>query len=351
MEFGLSQEQVILEESVRKFVASQVPLDAVRAVASGETTDASIWRGLAEMGLAGVLIPEVHGGAGLGMLDAVVIAEALGYAACPGPFLSSAVMAAYLLNEAGATDPLARMAAGEYRVGIAFGDAIGARKGRVSESYSTLSGQSLFALDVEADAYLVALSDGRVFMIEASALTRAPLTTIDTTRSVCELNFDASPAFLVTDDMTLLKQTILRGRAVQAADTLGAAQCMLDQAVAYSLERKQFNRVVGSFQAVKHMCAEMASQLEPCRAFVWYAGHAFDERTDDTAVTACHAKAHLAEVGQFVAKTSTEVHGGMGFTDLVGLHYWFKRIGFNRQMLGSPEAVRHEAALLQGLCD
>ena len=351
MEFGLSQEQVILEESVRKFLASQVPLDAVRAVASGETTDASIWRGLAEMGLAGVLIPEVHDGAGLGMLDAVVIAEALGYAACPGPFLSSAVMAAYLLNEAGATDPLARMAAGEYRVGIAFGDAIGARKGRVSESDSSLSGQSLFALDAEADAYLVALSDGRVFMIEASALMRAPLTTIDTTRRVCELNFDASAACLVTDDMALLEQTILRGRAIQAADTLGAAQCMLDQAIAYSLERKQFNRVVGSFQAVKHMCAEMASQLEPCRAFVWYAGHAFDECTNDAAVTACHAKAHLAEVGQFVAKTSTEVHGGMGFTDLVGLHYWFKRIGFNRQMLGSPEAVRHEAALLQGLCD
>jgi alkylation response protein AidB-like acyl-CoA dehydrogenase len=350
MEFGLSQEQLILDESVRKFLSSEVPRDAVRAVASGETTDARIWQNLAEMGLAGVLIPEAHGGAGLGMLDAVVIAEALGYAACPGPFLSSAVMASYLLNESGATDPLARMAAGEYRVGIAFADAIGARKGQVSESGSALSGQTLFALDAEADAYLVALNDGRVFMIEASALTRAPLTTIDHTRSVCELSFDASPACLVTDDKALVRQTILRGRAIQAADTLGAAQCMLDQAVAYSLERKQFNRVIASFQAVKHLCAEMASQLEPCRAFVWYAGHAFDESTEDAAVTACHAKAHLAEVGQFVAKTSTEVHGGMGFTDLLGLHYWFKRIGFNRQMLGSPEAVRQEAAVLQGLC-
>ena len=350
MEFGLSQEQLILEESVRKFLASEVSLDAVRTVASGETTDTGIWQSLAEMGLAGVLIPEAHGGAGLGMLDAVVIAEALGYAACPGPFLSSAVMASYLLNESGATDPLARMAAGEYRVGIAFADAIGARKGQVSESGSALTGQTLFALDAEADAYLVALNDGRVFMIETSALTRAPLTTIDHTRSVCELSFDASPACLVTDDKALVRQTILRGRAIQAADTLGAAQSMLDQAVAYSLERKQFNRVIASFQAVKHLCAEMVSQLEPCRAFVWYAGHAFDESTEDAAVTACHAKAHLAEVGQFVAKTSTEVHGGMGFTDLLGLHYWFKRIGFNRQMLGSPEAVRQEAAVLQGLC-
>ncbi len=350
MEFGLSQEQAILEESVRKFLFSEVPLDAVRTVAAGESADSEIWQGLAEMGLAGVLIPETHGGAELGMLDAVVIAEALGYAACPGPFLSSAVMAAYLLNEAGATDPLALMAAGGYRVGIAFGDAMGARKDQVRESGSALSGQTRFVLDAEADAYLVALNDGRVFMVETASLTRVSLTTIDKTRSVCELIFDASPACLVMDDRALLEQTILRGRAIQAADTLGAAQCMLDQAVAYSLQRKQFNRVVGSFQAVKHMCAEMASQLEPCRALVWYAGHAFDALAADAAFTACHAKAHLAEVGQFVAKTSTEVHGGMGFTDLVGLHYWFKRIGFNRQMLGSPEAVRHEAAMLQGLC-
>ena len=95
------------------------------------------------------------------------------------------------------------------------------------------------------------------------------------------------------------------------------------------------------------MCAEMASQLEPCRAFVWFSGHAFDEALSEADLTACHAKAHLAEVGQFVAKTSTEVHGGMGFTDLVGLHYWFKRVGFNRQLLGAPEAVREEAAALQ----
>jgi len=242
------------------------------------------------------------------------------------------------------------MASGDYRVGIAFSDVIGSRKGQITEADSRLTGQSLFALDASADAYLIGLSDGRVFMIEAYEVTRSSLPTIDVTQSVCELSFDQSPACLVSSSSELVWQTIYRGRAIQAADTLGAAQYMLDQAVAYSLDRKQFNRVIGSFQAVKHMCAEMASQLEPCRAFAWYAGHAFDESTDDAALTACHAKAHMAEVGQFVAKTSTEVHGGMGFTDLVGLHYWFKRIGFNRQLLGSPEAVRHEAAELEGLC-
>ena len=351
MEFGLSQDQLLLDDSVRKYLSSEVSIDLVRKIASGEQSDSSTWHGLAEMGLAGIIIPEAHGGAELVMLDAVAIAEALGYAACPGPFLSTAIMSAHLLNQAGATDPLAGMASGDYRVGIAFGDFIGGRKGAVTESNSKLTGQSLYALDASADAYLVALADGRIYMVESEHLDRESLTTIDTTRSVCELNFDQTPACLVTDDAQLVRDSLNRGRAIQAADTLGAAQYMLDQAVAYSLDRKQFNRAIGSFQAVKHMCAEMASQLEPCRAFAWYAGHAFDESTEDAAETACHAKAHLSEVGQFVAKTSTEVHGGMGFTDLVGLHYWFKRIGFNRQLLGSPEAVRHEVAVLQGLCE
>ena len=138
-------------------------------------------------------------------------------------------------------------------------------------------------------------------------------------------------------------------RVMLAADTLGAAQNMLNQAVSYAGQREQFNRPIATFQAVKHMCAEMAAELEPCRAFVWYAAHALNTLPAEARLTACHLKAHLAEVGQFVARTATEVHGGMGFTDLVGLHYWFKRIGFNRQMLGTPERLREEAARLQGL--
>ena len=127
--------------------------------------------------------PEAHGGAELGMLDAV--ARRLELRGCPGPFLSTAIMSAYLLNAAGATDPLARMASGEYRVGIAFSDVIGSRKGQVAEADSKLTGQSLFALDATADAYLIGLSDGRVFMIEASEVTRSSLSTIYVTQSVC----------------------------------------------------------------------------------------------------------------------------------------------------------------------
>jgi alkylation response protein AidB-like acyl-CoA dehydrogenase len=121
--------------------------------------------------------------------------------------------------------------------------------------------------------------------------------------------------------------------------------------VAYAKVRRQFNRPIGSFQAVKHMCSEMAAELEPCRALVWYAAHSVSAMPDEARLMICHAKAHLCEVGRFVARTSTEVHGGMGFTDLLGLHYWFKRIGFNRQMLGGPEIIREEAARTQGLID
>ena len=115
------------------------------------------------------------------------------------------------------------------------------------------------------------------------------------------------------------------------------------------MQREQFGRLIGSFQAVKHMCAEMAAALEPCRAMMWYAAHAFDAVPDEARLTACHTKAHLSEVGTAVAKTATEVHGGIGFTDELGLHLWFKRIGANRQLLGGPERLREEAARLQQL--
>ena len=99
-----------------------------------------------------------------------------------------------------------------------------------------------------------------------------------------------------------------------AADSLGAAQNMIDKAVDYAKERKQFGRAIGSFQAVKHMCAQMASDLEPCYSMVWYAAHSIDHIPHEADLMACQTKAHLSEVGAFVAKTSTEVHGGMGFT-------------------------------------
>jgi alkylation response protein AidB-like acyl-CoA dehydrogenase len=140
-------------------------------------------------------------------------------------------------------------------------------------------------------------------------------------------------------------------RVVLAADILGASERALELAVAYAMQRRQFDRVIGSFQAVKHLCAEMLAELEPARSLVWYAAHAFDAVPEEASLVACHAKAHLSEIGPAIVRTATEVHGGIGFTDEQNLHHWFKRVGVDRQLLGSPELLRQQAARLQGWID
>lgn len=353
MEFGLSQEQILLQDSVNRYLTDHASLDKVRQVATGDSTDAEIWKGLVELGIAGLLVPEAKGGVELTPLDAVVVAECLGYHTTPAPFLGSAVMVPLVLAAAGKKDDiLGALAAGEHRTGIAFGEAVAAReKATIDATGNKLNGKSLFALDTDANDYLVATADKKIYLVAADAkgLSRRNLTTVDKTRTTCELVYKDTPAELITEDPEIFTRALDTGRVMLAADTLGAAQCMLDQAVAYAKERKQFNRVIGSFQAVKHMCAEMVSNLEPCRSMVWYAAYALQEVPEEARLMSCHSKALLSEVGKFVSKTATEVHGGMGFTDLVGLHFWFKRIGFNRQLLGSPEMLREEAARIQGL--
>ena len=353
MHFGLSEEQSLLQESITRFLSDQIPLDVVRQVVDVDRSDSDVWAGLVDLGIPGLLISEANGGLGLSTLDATIVSETLGYHVTPSPFLSSAAIAPVVLQSAPKhEDLLGAIAVGETRVGVAFSEAIGARRENVVVSKnSKLNGKSLFALDAEADCYLVATCDKKIYLVQSTAegFERNPLSTVDRTRSTCELAYADVPADLISDDPKIFNQGLDCALVVMAADTLGAAQCALDQAIAYAGQRQQFNRVIASFQAVKHMCAEMAAELEPCRSMVWYAAHALDELPDEGPMMASHTKAHLSEVGQFVTRTATEVHGGMGFTDLVGLHYWFKRAGFNRQIMGSPEWLRKRAFELQEL--
>jgi alkylation response protein AidB-like acyl-CoA dehydrogenase len=124
---------------------------------------------------------------------------------------------------------------------------------------------------------------------------------------------------------------------------------MIAQAVAYSHERVQFDRPIGSFQAVKHLCAEMIAELEPARSLLWYAAHAFDALPGEAPLLACHVLAHNSEIGRDSASVATRVHGGIGWTDEQNLHFWFKRIGVARHLLGGPEMLRERAASLQDL--
>ncbi len=351
MDFGLSAEQTLLADSVNRYLNDNAGLDTLRRIAAGELRDHAIWTGLCDLGAGALLVPEQHGGVGLAPLDAALIAECLGYHSTPAPFLGSAVLGPLALTLAGGQDTrLAKLALGELRIGVALGEAVAARADAgIRSRQDRLGGKALYVLDPQAHEFLVADQHRRLFLVPASAVRQRQLPTIDKTRPTCELVFDEAPATRLSEDPAQAARLIDIGRVMLAADTLGAAQNMLDQAVAYAKERRQFNRPIGSFQAVKHLCAEMAAALEPCRAMVWYAAHALAALPEEAHLAACHTKAHVAEVGTFVARKATEVHGGMGFTDLLGLHYWFKRIGFNRQMLGAPELVREEAARAQKL--
>jgi alkylation response protein AidB-like acyl-CoA dehydrogenase len=314
-----------------------------------------VWQALIDLGIPGLLIADEHGGSGLQALDAALVAETLGRHVAPVPFIATSVLVPHALARAGSTAQAAhwlpKLAQGEVIAGCALSEMTGAREDAVvSASGTQLNGRALFVLDFAADVYLVAASDARLFLVPADAqgLTCDELVSIDRTRRYGELRFSNVSGELLPGsvDSAVTQELIAYGRVMCAADTLGAAQAMIDQAVAYAKTREQFGRVIGSFQAVKHMCAEMASQLEP---LVWYAAHALADLPEEAALYACHAKAQLAEVGTFVARTATEVHGGMGFTDLLGLHYWFKRIGQNRQSFGSPERARQDAARFQKL--
>ncbi|MAF63836.1 MAG: acyl-CoA dehydrogenase [Blastomonas sp.] len=359
MDFGLSPEQEMLRDTVGRCLAETCPLDHVRACAdSGSAASDRVMAALADIGLTGLMVPEAHGGLGMTLLDAAVVAEQLGRAVAPASFLARSVLAPLALVLAGSPAQqaqwLPRIATGEVQFGVAIASIVEERDGAKSRAESAgLTGTALFALDfADADHFIVVDESGRLHLLDAAAngVERIALHTIDATRSVGELRLSGAAAEpLAGDGGVAARRLVDAGRILLAADSLGAGEVMIEKAVAYAGEREQFGRVIGSFQAVKHMCAEMAARHEPCRALVWYAAHAFDAVPGEAALMACHAKSHTGEVHRFVARTAIEVHGGMGFTDLLGLHFWFKRIGFDRQVLGGPERVRDVAAQLQGL--
>ncbi len=360
MDFGLSLEQRQFDDSLCDFLRDQLPMDRLRAlVEPGDGYDAALWNGLCTLGLPGLIVPERFGGAGLGVLDAALAAEALGYAAAPAPFTGPVVMAPLALmhsgTEAQQDEYLTLAAAGEARIAVGFAHL----SGQTGPSNVTLEGTALTGavtgmIDASAAThFLIYLRDGTGALVDAqgAGVISKRNRSLDRTRPLVDVSFDGAPAELLVaanDKLAAARRVLDAGRIALAADTLGAAQTMLDRAVAFAKERIQFGRVIGSFQGVKYMLADCVTTLEPCRGMVWYAAHAQDALPEEARLTACHTKAHVAEVAREVARMTTETHGGMGFTDLLGLHYWFKRISFNRQVLGSPERCREEAAALQG---
>ena len=362
MYFGLSEDQIFFQDNVKKFLEDNAPLDLIRKISKGEDLNQKneIHSGIINLGINNILVPEEYGGLELDLLFAAAISQSIGEAVAPLPYCGSYVMAPIAI-QIGASklqkeNIFNEMSSGNTKFGIAFSEYFGSRdSSSIHFSNEKINGKTIFAIDCDyATDILVSDASGKIGIvsIEDKNIEIVDLITVDKTRTYKEIKFSNANVEILENtkkNTDAIEKALNAGRIITAADTLGASQAMLDKAVSYSKERKQFNRVIGSFQAVKHMCAEMAADLEPCYSLVWHAAHSFDNNDDDSKIMSCHAKSHISEVAKMVSKKATEVHGGMGFTDLLGLHFWFKRIGLNRQLLGAPEIVRNEAAKAQGL--
>lgn len=359
MEFGLSDDQKLLVETLSRALADAAPIDTIRGADPANFRSSPVWQQVVDFGVPSLLVPEEHGGLGLSLLDAALVSECLGAAAAPVPHVGAFVLAPIALIAAGSAAQqvawLPKIATGDTVFGVAISERAAGVRGDagIIATDGRLTGTSRFVVDaLGADAFIVADLEGRLHLVPADApgVEIEPISTIDRTRGIGHLRLAGADGEILDEGVPeeALQRMIEAGRTMLAADTLGAAGSMIDKAVAYSLERKQFDRIVGSFQAVKHLCAEMVAELEPSRALIWYAAHSFDAIPEESAVMSAHAKSLVDEAGRFVARTATEVHGGIGFTDLLGLHFWFKRIGLNRQLLGGPEYVRTEIAVRLG---
>ena len=184
MDFGLSEEQSLFQDSLNAYLGDRVGLERVRRIAAGKEDPQALRRELVEFGLSGLLVAERHGGVGLAPMDAAVAAECLGHHVTPAPFLGSSVVAPLALTLAGGqTERLQRLAAGELTIGLAFAEAVGARAdaGLVAKG-GKLSGKSLYVLDYGADEYLAADAERRLYLVAAAAVAHQPLATVDRTR-------------------------------------------------------------------------------------------------------------------------------------------------------------------------
>jgi len=376
MDFGLSEEQEMLQRSAREFLAQECPPTFVRELFKDrDGFSRELHRKMAEQGWTGLLIPGAYGGLGLGMLDMALLLEEMGRAVVPGPFMFSSVLATLALMQGGSTAQkktwLPRLASGEAVGTLAFLeaddrlDAAGITlKAKKSRDGYTLSGTKMFVpFAAVADVLLVAArtrgrgEDGVNLLVverETPGLTIKPLEIFDLTRRVYEVeckDVTVPQAAVVGSEgqgWKILARLIDAACIALAADSLGGAQRALEMAVEYTKMRTQFNRPIASFQALKHMAAEMASEIEPARALVWYAAHAFDTRPREAPRAAALAKARLSEVYARTTNRAVQMHGGIGFTWEHDMHFWFKRAKWNEFAFGDATYHRERLAQLEG---
>jgi alkylation response protein AidB-like acyl-CoA dehydrogenase len=366
-----SDEQRLLQDSAREFLARECPMGFVREQMAGARgfTD-GFWRQLAELGWTGLVLPEAHGGAGLGWLELALVAEELGAALAPGPWLSSVVLGATAVERAGTPDQHARwlppLAAGERRATLALAEPGGGALGPVrlvaresSGGDAHLKGTKVFVPDGHtADWIVVAARRGAadgplglaVVAGDAPGVSTRAVAYTDATRKVAEVAFDdvavPADAWLGEGDDAgpALASVLDAARVALCAETAGLAQRVLDLSVAYAKTREQFGKPIGTFQAIQHKCADMLLRVENLRSAAWYAAWARDAGEADAGGAAAMAMAYACEAGPAVAGEGIQIHGGLGYTWEQDLHLYYKRAKANEVALGGASATRELVA-------
>jgi alkylation response protein AidB-like acyl-CoA dehydrogenase len=358
MDFDLSDEQRLLQETVTQFLENECPMARIRELYDDEVGfDPALWKGLAELGLAGIHLPGEYGGSELEILDLAVVAETLGSLAAPVPFLSHS-LASLAIALAGSAEQKSRwlpgLVSGENLGTVALAEENG---GWMPDDWTLASGASISGakeiveFGEQADLFVVGLAGGTFGVVErnASGVEIQRIESADRTRRIARVSFDETPIELLCEGGAEAAVRVRDvGLVLISADAFGGASRLVEMSVEYAKNREQFGVTIGHFQGLKHQLANMAVEIEPTRALYWYAAHALDHVPDEAARTAAIAKSHITERFQQVARDATEAHGGIGYTWEGDTQIWFKRAMFDRVFLGTPRVHQNRAADLAG---
>ena len=368
MIFAFSTEQEEFRRTVRAFLVQKSPESEVRRLMDSEPGyDDAVWRQMAgQLGLPGLLIPEEFGGSGCSFVELGIVLEEMGRAQLCAPFFSTAVLAANLLlgldDDSASKGHLRGIAAGETIATVALTEdcgsweesAITAAATRGSSGWK-INGHKSFVLDGHiADLIIVAARTANgvsLFAVDgdATGLTRVPLATMDQTRRLARLQLDDTPATLLGIEgrgWPHLERLLDLAAVALAAEQVGGAQFVLEMTAGYAMDRVQFGRTIGSFQAIKHKLADMLMAVESAKSAAYYAAWCAAQDNTTLAVAASLAKSYCSEAFSHTATECIQIHGGIGFTWEHPAHLYFKRAKSSELLFGHPVHHRERLAKL-----
>ena len=378
MAFVLSEEQTMLRDMAKQFFSEQVPVTNLRQLrddGSEDGFDRDVWKQIVELGFAGILIPEEMGGTGFGPMGVGIVMQEAGRTLAASPLYSTAVLSAGMIMAAGSENQkkelLPQIAAGELLMALAIDETnhhnpanIAMAATRVGENF-LLSGEKKFVLDghIAEKLIVAARTSGEAgdpkgisaFLIDANTpgvtITRTHM--VDT-RNAANISFDGvkvqSDTLLGSADGAYpeLENVLDMGRVCLAAEMLGGIETVFETTLTYLKERKQFDAIIGTFQALQHRAAEMFCEVEICQSVVLDALSALEERRNDIPRAASLAKARLSDASRLITNEGVQMHGGIGMTDAVDVGLFLKRARVQAQMLGDANFHRSRYADLGG---